>query len=1034
MVQRVNPVDPDNVVLEPQQVQSIDNFGPQMGWEFDFAAKHDVAYPIVRTLADIVPFVSLGFPSGLERFKKEGPLGQAVQVGLDLLPFLPAKWVTAGAKLALKPVTRPLRFLGKAIPMGNLRPFWLEDNAAIRNLLGKVDKFRYAAPEERLMAKYGVTWEEANNVIKGRHWVRTSRGQWIDQRGYLSNIYRKDGMLNDTAFKDMIHFQSPRSYQRLQHYKEQYRRYATSLPGIKRVLRKGEKGITVNQVFESQTRRLFGEQAGKMTIDSIGAREFSKVLMDMLYHEGRLLRTLDITSRHYLMPVRKVFAQIPGGIERVYAPIKRMFGAANEQALLDIHMWHTMLASKGLIKYNVKVTQATSKLATAAEVPAKSTIKKFFSRAQWEEAGKVIREMDDLTAAGKLAEAEMVYTSASNDITRRIVDTYREWADYMYSEYLLNEAPRLIRKAGLTRAGETQLESTFRAGGNIGKAIRENFRGTSGLTHQQRYETLRNILEDLKARPETHPRWFTKPEGKKAQALKDDLSFRTKGKQNGILDYLENYAPRQFDMPSPLTRAFPKEVTEAVHPGTASFVKARSRAVTEGTTEDLIKMIERRVMGQSRQIHVRPYLRPILKFKNSMPPRFNSFAGHYIKRLLGEPSPVDTKVAQMISRVFGGMWDERRVMNLAWTINDLIYLGGIGFKPFSAMRNLFQPLLLVPADMGGVKDIFWLARGYRRAILDPKTAKYIRDIGAITEYAPDIMFRPQIAGFGTGISGRARGARDLGMWMFKLSDRFNRYVTGASAMTKWEHFVKKFAIRNADGDLVLTGRGLQNFRKKLNLTSREPYVAKEIDSLLGMNALEDAKKIWVKDVIADTQYLYGPMDAPVISQVGGSVTRTAVVFQSWWMNYGSLLGKWAFRTGNVGQTSRRMFSFMLTGAIGYHLMSLMWGRYTARRATLAGPLPLSVDIPASWRPFQEALKLAVEAGGLPLGITDTSKVKSRMKSVLNTSLIYAPGGLQFKQLARGFSEEGGEGLLKAMIRFQPPKEKPPLRKLLDEIS
>jgi len=56
-----------------------------------------------------------------------------------------------------------------------------------------------------------------------------------------------------------------------------------------------------------------------------------------------------------------------------------------------------------------------------------------------------------------------------------------------------------------------------------------------------------------------------------------------------------------------------------------------------------------------------------------------------------------------------------------------------------------------------------------------------------------------------------------------------------------------------------------------------------------------------------------------------------------------------------------------------------------------------------------------------------------MKSALKTSLIFAPGGLQLKQLARGLSEEGGEGLLKAVFRYQPPKEKPPLWKMLDEM-
>ena len=70
-------------------------------------------------------------------------------------------------------------------------------------------------------------------------------------------------------------------------------------------------------------------------------------------------------------------------------------------------------------------------------------------------------------------------------------------------------------------------------------------------------------------------------------------------------------------------------------------------------------------------------------------------------------------------------------MKLAYSINDAIYLGGIGFKPFSAMRNYFQPLLTVPADLGGLRGIEWLAKGYKRAT-SKQFRNYMKEIGAIT--------------------------------------------------------------------------------------------------------------------------------------------------------------------------------------------------------------------------------------------------------------------------------------------------------------
>jgi len=101
------------------------------------------------------------------------------------------------------------------------------------------------------------------------------------------------------------------------------------------------------------------------------------------------------------------------------------------------------------------------------------------------------------------------------------------------------------------------------------------------------------------------------------------------------------------------------------------------------------------------------------------------------------------------------VYDERSVANLAHTINDLVYMGGLGFKPFSAMRNYFQPLLMVPADMGGVKDFYWLGKGYPSAFRK-STRDYIKSIGAIQEFAPDLYLRPRVIGFGGSFTVRGK--------------------------------------------------------------------------------------------------------------------------------------------------------------------------------------------------------------------------------------------------------------------------------------
>jgi len=82
-----------------------------------------------------------------------------------------------------------------------------------------------------------------------------------------------------------------------------------------------------------------------------------------------------------------------------------------------------------------------------------------------------------------------------------------------------------------------------------------------------------------------------------------------------------------------------------------------------------------------------------------------------------------------------------------------------------------------------------------------------------------------------------------------------------------------------------------------------------------------------------------------------------------------------------------------------------------------------MEKPASWRPFAEGLKLAKEAGEIAIG-RDPADVKKRVRSVINSSMIFVPGGLQIKQLARQVGEEGAspEEIFKALLRYRPTED------------
>ena len=119
-------------------------------------------------------------------------------------------------------------------------------------------------------------------------------------------------------------------------------------------------------------------------------------------------------------------------------------------------------------------------------------------------------------------------------------------------------------------------------------------------------------------------------------------------------------------------------------------------------------------MAQARELHLYDTLSDVVDFTKNLPASWKDYTEHYISGVLGIPAEMDHRVAQLLTKSVGklerlagkeGIWTEYRALNLAHTINNLTYLGGLGFKPFSAMRNLFQPLLMVPADLGGLKDL-----------------------------------------------------------------------------------------------------------------------------------------------------------------------------------------------------------------------------------------------------------------------------------------------------------------------------------------
>lgn len=995
MTQLIIPVSEDKKETSKiTPVQEPREFGPWAGDEFDFAAKHDILYPLLMTISDVVPFAKFMWPSGRQAFAEQGPGGKVATLALDAAVFVPFGWIGKGLKITAKPAISLMGRLSKKMPF-KIKNIADQSKPVLDDLARTVDKYVWKTPIEKATEKWGLQAHETKALFEGK--LFRPDGDLISTNPAFTKHFTRAGLIREPTSKLINTWKSSSpAVERLAHQKLEWEKR------VGKIIEGGK--YEVDDVFFAQAYRLFGDAAKGLTKENIGAKDFSKILMDSLLNEGKILRHMDITSRSYLIPIRKVYGPFEKRfktLSKIYEPVRAMFGAANASAYMDTAKFHAILVTRGLgkLKKSGRFVETYNKVA-------------------WQEAGKLVRRMDVAQAKGLNTQA--ILDEGSHTV-QQLVKSYHEWTNYMYANYMKESVPNLFEKAGATEEGIAGIRALMHPeGGEISSAITATLSAGGNVEYRNAARFIENTFKKIRETVKSSPHWFENPTGARYNNLLKNLSPRRPNTDKGYANYLENYGARIFEKQTP--RNFP--VKKAGLPGEmeAGWKKTRTQKEAPEATEDLAKMIEARARSQSKELYIYPKIGAVSAEAEKLPTNLKSFTQHYLARMLGNPSSVDIKVARMINRTFGTSWDDRRVMNLAWRINDLIYLGGIGFKPFSAMRNYIQPLLMVPADMGGVKDLRWLVQGYKRAFTK-EGREYIKSIGAIAEFTPDLLFRPAITRFGFGA--KMRQIRDLAMWMFKCSDRHNRYVSGGAAMEKWEHYFRKFTVKNSKGDYVMFGGGVKKFKEKLNLNSREPWVRSQIDDLLQKGtteSLKEAKKLWIKDVIADTQFLYGTADSPLITQVGGSVTKTAMVFQSWWMNYGSAFGKWALRSEGtnalgVSTATNRMFGWMLSATIAYNIMEPVWGKATATSTVGFGPLPLEADLPASWRPFAEALKLVIEAGSIPI-TGDANKVKKRMKSVINTSLIYAPGGLFLGPVVKGAAKEGWEGALKGVIKYR----------------
>lgn len=1019
------------------------------GPEGAFAAKHQFFYPFLRTVSDFVPFLRFAWPTGRAEFREKTPGMKAFELGLDVAGVtlgtaigrgLLGKGLNSAFKL-LKSTREGTKFVPEALNV-------------IDKLHEKMIPFVNVTPESYLIREAKWTGEEAAAYAQGRlpeYLENVKRFGWHTQpsKGLLNSIDQKalkEGELKFTGMtanklKDLGRPIEERTHE---HFVGQYEDFVRAMAG-KEVLSNTFKENT----FKVLMREYFGEAGEGFTLNNSSPQVIANLTSAMMDKPRRLRKLSDIGFKFLFPkfhPVRFVAGSGEarfGTMAHGYVPLKTGYESSNYTMSAAIDLYLKDLVQKGLGRLKGK---------------ARPRFKWTAPLEDYHEAGRAMHEMDQMIGQGIEAQELRNWFLAKNENVQKAILAAVAHEDYTYLNFFKSHIPYLFRKVGVQPSSLSPVD----------ELMEKVVNGERGLANG-----LRDYLSparDLLPYGEQVSDEVFKPG--KAELIEDALSkFRDLADEFGEaglleqdqLDRLLRYLTQRGQAPKArfpnYLRNFSSEIygiraatnAEVVRKLLKESTLARFYATTgrgkdplRKSLTDLSSRIESNARALGRSINFYPQIERVANYGQQWPVAYREYFAHYIFRLLGAPSPVDYKVARWIEGLVGpfqemfggkGLWDENRIQDLAYNINNMVYMGGLGFKPFSAIRNLFQAPMLVPPDLGSPLDLKYLLKGFwevargREETTGLSTRLFIRDhLKAIQEFAPEYYTRvkavPMGASFKIGKLPRVtlpeqQQLRDVAMWMFKLSDRWNRYLAGGAAKSKWEHFAGKFIKTLEDGSINVNPR----FISKMKIKGRNPWVRDDLLQYLGTKdpkQIQAAKELFMMDVISDTQYLYGITDAPIVSHTWGALGKMGLVFQSWWMNYGALLEKWLIN-GQVEGKAQRMFTAMMSMAIAQGIMEQIWSKGTVRKTTFLGPFPGEVSeftaVPPVFAPFYHAL-----TGALAFGRGDIDTLERHLQSGKRSLLLFVPAGLQLGAISReleGIKDLDWERIAKAAVRYNP---------------
>jgi len=370
----------------------------------------------------------------------------------------------------------------------------------------------------------------------------------------------------------------------------------------------------------------------------------------------------------------------------------------------------------------------------------------------------------------------------------------------------------------------------------------------------------------------------------------------------------------------------------------------------------------------------------------------------YVDRLRGKPTDTEVMLNNSIDKVltyFGApqLAGDRPSMVAASILTDLVYMGALGLRLASPLKNLTQTNLTA-GEIGykhvlkAVREIFTHPQGRAGVAAEMKAAGvYTLPIDRII--TDDIFMGPF-----------RQSLNQVQIYMLRLfvaSDRLNRSIAYYGARSKF----KEMASGGNIDALYFTGNKALQAKTKGMFGGPKIHksIQRDIQAMMKTGDIDSAAQMYALRVTQDTQYVYGSANSPALFSQLGPVGRMLGVFATWPLNYSRLLTNWVRGGRGDAITTHLLSSVMMAKGAG-ELFNADISNWFLFGAMPTGPTPfLGMALDTTKAAFLTGKTgfQTITVGSDPVAIKDRN---DSWKSAMDRISLLVPGNLLVRDSIR----------------------------------